>query len=59
MPGFWTDAVRLQQRVIAESVTPIKALHLGLMVDVEALDLSDKAQRDDMAEFLRSLSTGP
>ena len=36
--GFWTDAVRLQQGVVAAGVTPIKALQLGLMVDVDALD---------------------
>ena len=36
--GFWTDAVRLQQGVVAAGVTPIRALQLGLMVDVDALD---------------------
>ena len=41
--GFWTDAVRLQQGVIAAGITPIKALQLGLMVDVEALDAATQA----------------
>ena len=40
---FWTDAVRLQQGVVAAGVTPIKALQLGLMVDVEALDSATQA----------------
>ena len=40
---FWTDALRLQQGVIAAGVTPIKALQLGLMVDVEALDQPTQA----------------
>lgn len=40
---FWTDAVRLQQGVVAAGVTPIQALQLGLMVDVEALDPATQA----------------
>ncbi|MEJ7687360.1 MAG: hypothetical protein WKG52_10410 [Variovorax sp.] len=36
--GFWTDAARLPQGVIAAGVTPIAALKLGLSVDIEALD---------------------
>lgn len=35
---FWTDALRLQQGMIAAGVTPIKALQLGLIVDSDALD---------------------
>ena len=35
---FWTDALRLQQGMMATGVTPIKALKLGLMVDIDALD---------------------
>ncbi|MEO6624936.1 MAG: hypothetical protein ABIN37_08900 [Burkholderiaceae bacterium] len=35
---FWTDAVRLQQGIVAAGVTPIQALGLGLSVDIEALD---------------------
>lgn len=41
--AFWTDAVRLQQGVVAAGVTPIKALQLGLMVDVDALDATTQA----------------
>lgn len=41
--GFWTDAVRLQQGMIAAGVTPIKALQLGLNVDIEALDNATQA----------------
>ena len=36
--GFWTDAVRLQQGIVAAGVTPIDALKLGLSVDSDALD---------------------
>jgi cytochrome c2 len=40
--GFWTDAVRLPAGVVAAGVTPLKALQLGLQVDVEALDDATK-----------------
>ena len=40
---FWTDALLLQQGVIATGVTPIQALKLGLMVDSEALDAATVA----------------
>ena len=40
---FWTDALRLQQGVMAAGVTPIKALQLGLMVDSDALDAATLA----------------
>ena len=36
--GFWTDAARLPQGVVAAKVTPVQALKLGLQVDVDALD---------------------
>jgi cytochrome c2 len=36
--GFWTDAVRLPAGIKAAKVTPLKALQLGLMVDVDAVD---------------------
>ena len=35
---FWTDAMRLQQGIVAAGVTPVQALRLGLMVDSDALD---------------------
>ena len=36
--GFWTDAVRLPQGMVAAGVTPLKALQLGVQVDMDALD---------------------
>ncbi len=36
--GFWTDAVRLPQGMVAAGVTPLKALQLGVQVDIDALD---------------------
>lgn len=36
--GFWTDAARVPQGVVKAKVTPLKALQLGLSVDVDALD---------------------
>lgn len=36
--GFWTDAVRMPQGIKAAGVTPLRALKLGLSVDVDALD---------------------
>lgn len=36
--GFWTDAMRLQQGIVAAGVTPIDALEIGLSVDIDALD---------------------
>ena len=41
--GFWTDAVRLQQGMVAEKVTPIMALKLGLSVDIDQLDAATQA----------------
>ena len=41
--GFWTDALKLQQGMLAAGVTPIKALQLGLSVDIEALDAATQA----------------
>ena len=40
--GFWTDAARVPQGVTAARVTPLKALQLGLSVNVEALDAATK-----------------
>jgi len=36
--GFWTDAVRLPQGLVAAKVTPMQALKLGVQVDLDALD---------------------
>ena len=38
--GFWTDAVRLPAGLAAARVTPLQALQLGLMVDVDAVDVA-------------------
>ncbi len=40
--GFWTDAVRAPQGMVAARVTPLQALQLGLSVDVDALDNATK-----------------
>ena len=42
--GFWTDALQLQQGLIAAKVTPIDALKLGLSVDSDALDAATLAE---------------
>lgn len=36
--GFWTDAVKLPQGIVANNVTPVQALQLGLSVNLQALD---------------------
>lgn len=41
--GFWTDAVRLPKGVADSKLTPLKALQVGLSVDVDALDGATKA----------------
>lgn len=52
--GFWTDAVRLPQGIVAAGVTPLDALATGLSVDIEALD---QATRDAIAaELLTDLT---
>ena len=35
--GFWTDAVRLPQGIAKAKLTPIDALKLGLVVDIDAV----------------------
>lgn len=39
---FWTDALRLQQGMVAAGITPVQALQLGLSVDVDALDAATR-----------------
>lgn len=41
--GFWTDAVRVPKGVVDSKLTPLKALQVGLSVDVDALDSATKA----------------
>lgn len=40
---FWTDAVKLPAGVVAAGVTPVQALKLGLIVDVDQLSPAVKA----------------
>ena len=40
--GFWTDAVRVPKGVVDSKLTPLKALKVGLSVDVDALDSATK-----------------
>ncbi len=51
---FWTDAMRLQQGIVAAGVTPVQALQLGLSVDFERLDSATQAVV--AAEVLTDLS---
>ena len=51
---FWTDALRLQQGMMATGVTPIQALQLGLVVDSDAIDAATLAAIK--AELLTDLS---
>lgn len=53
--GFWTDAVRVPQGMVAAKVTPLQALQLGLSVDVEALD---DATKNAVAADLKADPTG-
>lgn len=53
--GFWTDAVRMPQGMIAAKVTPLQALTLGLSVDVDALD---DATKKAVAADLKADPTG-
>ncbi len=36
--GFWTDAAKLPQGIVAAKLTPVQALKLGLSVNTQALD---------------------
>ena len=44
---FWTDAVRLQQGMMAAGVTPMQALALGLSVDIEG-SMPFRVERDTL-----------
>ena len=56
---FWTDALRLQQGIMAAGVTPVQALRLGLMVDSEALDPATLATISAEAKTDLSPSNAP
>ncbi|MGI8526203.1 MAG: hypothetical protein ACR2K5_08495 [Pseudolabrys sp.] len=49
--GFWTDALRLPQGMMAAKVTPIQALQSGLSVDIDAVPA---AMREAMAAELKT-----
>ncbi|MBA3544078.1 MAG: hypothetical protein H0T83_06535 [Chthoniobacterales bacterium] len=52
--GFWTDAARMPQGMVAAKLTPLQALQVGLLVDIEAVPA---AMRTVMAaEFKTDLS---
>ena len=53
--GFWTDAVRLPQGMVAAGVTPLKALQLGVQIDMDALDA---ATQRTLGEQLRADPSG-
>lgn len=53
--GFWTDAVRTPQGMVAAKVTPLQALQLGLSVDV---DMLDDATKRAIATELKADPTG-
>ncbi|MEJ7622587.1 MAG: hypothetical protein WKF34_01205 [Pyrinomonadaceae bacterium] len=53
--GFWTDAVRVPKGVVDSKLTPLKALQVGLSVDVDALD---GATKQAVAAELRKDPTG-
>ncbi len=55
--GFWTDAMRLQQGIVAANLTPVQALQLGLSVNVDALDDATKAAV--AAELADAGTSGP
>ncbi|MET0293011.1 MAG: hypothetical protein ABW136_11675 [Steroidobacteraceae bacterium] len=40
---FWTDAVKLPQGIVAAGLTPVQALKLGLVVDVDRLSATVQA----------------
>ena len=56
---FWTDALRLQQGVIAARVTPLQALGLGLMIDSDALAPAMRAALAAEAATDRSPANAP
>ena len=53
--GFWTDAVRMPKGVADTKLTPLKALQVGLSVDVDALD---SATKQAVAKELKADPTG-
>ncbi|MEO6664043.1 MAG: hypothetical protein ABIN96_12770, partial [Rubrivivax sp.] len=56
---FWTDALRLQQGMMAANMTPVQALRLGLMVDSEAIDAATLATITAEARTDLSVANAP
>src|SRR5512146_789772 len=52
--GFWTDALRLPQGIIAERITPLGLLELGMHIDIEAVE--EGLRKDITAQFKTDLS---
>lgn len=53
--SFWTDAVRLPAGIKVAKVTPLKALQLGLQVDIDAVD---QATQLELAKQLKADPSG-
>ncbi len=52
--GFWTDALRLPQGIIAERITPLGLLDLGMHIDIERVE--EGLRKDITAQFKTDLS---
>src|SRR4051794_8357946 len=52
--GFWTDAVWLPQGIIAERITPLGLLELGMHIDIEPVE--EGLRKDITAQFKTNLS---
>lgn len=52
--GFWTDAVRLPQGIMAERITPLGLLELGMHIDIDRIE--EGLLRDITAQFKTDLS---
>lgn len=52
--GFWTDALRLPQGIIAERITPLGLLELGMHIDIDRIE--EGLLKDITAQFKTDLS---
>src|SRR5262245_27741539 len=52
--GFWTDALRLPQGIIAERITPLGLLELGMHINIERVE--EGLRKDITAQFKTDLS---
>ncbi len=55
--GFWTDAAKLPQGIVAAKITPVQALKAGLSVNVEQLDAATATAVAD--ELKKHGTSGP